>query len=646
MRSDPYIKSIAQWTKIIYDPDNELIPKLTTNPVQYRKIFIDKISESLYEDMRRSRMLITAPFSFNRDFSKLGEEEKKIWYDYAAAIPGKLGSLNLFIRPYKTFFRTCIITDDEIQRLAQIDLELYLKETNTGFENLPEARKWYFRELNYLLPPQLVKAGFEIIRKEEETLADNILIRKLARTIHSRYLQDIRNRNIAGEQTTAGYPGDKGNLHLLEFENLPEDIIFSNLDNAFHIPTKLLAIGYKIRPVQKGHQPITLHLDEEQTETMAYIEHLRWSWDKRLNGWIFGNTKDHEKKVHPGLIPYNDLPDHEKEKDRALVRLIPSLLQDIGYVAYPVSTENQFKLSYAIKPQSSIQKLLAEIRKLNTEIEGALGNQPGVTEKLKTSNSKIEEIINEVQGSYIYARHIQATYLPDDLYVRECFPDSFILYKPKDVVSGDFYFFSRKGDTIVFAAADCTGHGIPGALISTLGYGIIDQAVNQANLICPSEILHYLFDRVHKFLRKDEIGTGMSDDMDIAVCALDLETRMLEYSGVGSPVFLIRDEVLTEYKARNLIENCTENSEYPFLSDLFEFKTGDTIYLFSDGYTDQFGGKFHKRYQRSRLKSFLLNIQHYTMPEQREKLYEEIETWREENDEDQTDDIMVIGIRI
>lgn len=398
--------------------------------------------------------------------------------------------------------------------------------------------------------------------------------------------------------------------------------------------------------MQEGHKPYTLHLNEEQTETMAYVEHLRWSWDKRLNGWINGKVKDSEKRTHPGLIPYNELPEQEKEKDRALVRIIPSLLQDIGYVAYPVALHNQNKLSYAIKPQSSIHKLLTEIRKLNTEMKEGLTNHPGIIEKLDKSNTKIEEIINDVRGSYNYAHRIQAKFLPDDLYVRECFPDSFILYKPRDVVSGDFYFFSKKENTIIFAAADCTGHGIPGALISTIGYGITDQAVNQASITCPAEILHYLFSKVHKFLRNDEAATGISDDMDIAICALDMDTRMLEYAGAGNPIYLVRDGVLTEYKARNIIGNCYEKDEAPLLSDMFETKAGDTIYLFSDGYADQFGGTSHKRYQRSRFKSFLLGIQQFPMPEQHDMLYEEIEKWREEKDEDQTDDIMVIGVRI
>lgn len=646
MRKNAAITDVCEWIRIIYDPENEVIPKILADPDSYWKLFINKISESLYKDLRRSRTMITEPFSFTKSFSRLHEKEKKVWHNYAAGIPAKYESLNLMIRPFSTFYRTCIITDNEIEKLAQQDLAQYLKDQKTSYNNLHEARKWFFRELNYLIPPQLIKIGFEIVRKEEESLSDNVLIKKLARAIHSRYVQDIRNRENVGEQTNAGYPGDMGNQYLVDFDSLPPDIKFSNLDNACHIPTKLFSIGYKIRPVEEGHKPLTLQLNEEETETIAQIEHLRWSWDKRLNGWIYGNRKDNVKKIHPGLVPYEMLPEHEKEKDRALVKLIPSLLQDIEYVAYPVSHESQVNLSYAIKPQSSIHKLLTEIKKLNQEISQALMNNPEIISKIEINNKKIEEIISEVKGNYNYAQHIQATYLPDDLYVRECFPQSFVLFKPKDIVSGDYYFFSKKDDMIIFAAADCTGHGIPGALLSILGYGITDQAVNQAQLRCPNEILHYIFSRVHKFMRKDEIGTGLSDDMDIAVCCLDTKTRTLEYAGVGSPLYLIRNGELTEYKARNSVENFNESEDFPFAEDMIELKAGDTLYIFSDGYADQFGGKHHKKYQKSRFRDFLLSIQQYSMPEQNDRLYEEIEMWRDENDEDQTDDIMVIGIRI
>ena len=162
---------------------------------------------------------------------------------------------------------------------------------------------------------------------------------------------------------------------------------------------------------------------------------------------------------------------------------------------------------------------------MNDQIRNLVTLTPEVEEMVRIRNKKIEEAIIEVEESYNYAQHIQETFLPDDLYIRECFTDSFVLFKPKDIVSGDFYFFSRQDNLIIFAAADCTGHGIPGAMLSTLGYGILDQAVNEIKLTDPSIYLHHLYSKIHRYLRNDTEGTGISDDMDIILCVLDTETN-------------------------------------------------------------------------------------------------------------------------
>jgi serine phosphatase RsbU (regulator of sigma subunit) len=661
---------MAKWLDAIYptDRDNRIITEIFSDHDKFEKTFIDSIAEFLYEDMWRSRLLITAPFTVGQDFSKLSDSDKKIWFDYAAGIPEKLKSLDLFIRPFTDYCRTCIITDEDIEKLAAIDHDLYFHESSKNvlkkhhekkgkvnpkkvtYSETPDARKWYFRELNYLIPPQLKKIGYEIIRTDEVSAVDSITIRKLARAIHARYLQEIRKNspmNETGQESAVfNYPGDAGHQYVTDYENLPDDIKISNKDNAYHIPTKLLSIGYKIRHVQKGFKALTLHLNPDEIETMARVEHIRWSWDKRLNGWIYGNIKDNDNKIHPGLIPYEELAESEKEKDRELVRLIPALLHDIEYEAYPVNPDLIRNLSYSIKPHSSIHKLLNETRRLNEEISIMTASDPSVNEKIKIINSKIEESINEVQGSYNYAQHIQKTFLPDDLYVRECFPDSFILFKPKDIVSGDFYFFSHIDHQIIFAAADCTGHGIPGALLSTIGYGITDEAVNELKITNPPDILHHIYSKIHRLLRWDEEQTGMSDDMDIVLCNLDINTNIMTYSSVRIPFYHVRNGEVLEYLPKNYSTNSTGVDKSSFVSEKLQLKRGDTLYLCSDGYTDQFGGSLHRKYLRSRFKSFLSDIKDYTMPEQSDKLYEEIEKWREENDEDQTDDILVIGIRI
>jgi serine phosphatase RsbU (regulator of sigma subunit) len=345
-------------------------------------------------------------------------------------------------------------------------------------------------------------------------------------------------------------------------------------------------------------------------------------------------------------VPYDELDEPEKEKDRELVRLIPALLQDINYEAYPVSPGRISKLSYAIKPQSSINKLLCETNELSEEIRGLATSSPEIGEKIRSVSEKIKLTIGEVQGSYNYARHIQKAFLPEDLYIRECFPDSFVFYEPKDIVSGDFYLFSRNGDNIIFALADCTGHGIPAALISTIGYGILDQAVNLMRLSNPAEIMHYLYSGVHRFLQRDLMENGVPDDMDIILCNLDTRTGFLTFSGTGNSLLHVTDGKITEIKSGAGREGRTDKEDDNFITGGLQLKENDLLYLCSDGYADQFGGDRHKRYTRKRLNDFLLEISSSPMPEQGDRLYEEIEKWREEKVEDQTDDITVIGIRI
>jgi serine phosphatase RsbU (regulator of sigma subunit) len=622
------------------DSDKQLIQ----NTLPDRKKFLINIfTENLYKKIQGSGLDTFLPDVFKKEFTHLKKSEKLFWYNYAAGLPDKLKSLNLLIRPFEDFCRTCIITESEIATLAQLDYETF--NIRKPFHETKDLRRFCV-ELNYLIPVVLKNTGFEVIRKEELNEIRISMIRKLARAIHSRYLNEIRKRSRKDNSYAFYNPGNPLSEYSTDFEDLPDEIKHSNIDNAAHIPTKLLSIGYKIREVKKGYKPFALHLNEEEIETMARVEHIRWSWEKRLNGWTFGKLKDEIKKTHSSLIPYDQLIESEKEKDRELVKLIPAFLQDINYEAYPVSPNRIKKLSYAIKPQSSIHKILDETRKLNEHIKRLATLTPEIEEMVRIRNLKIEEAISEVEGSYNYAQHIQETFLPDDLYVRECFPDSFILFKPKDIVSGDFYFFSRREHQIVFAAVDCTGHGIPGALLSTLGYGILDQAVNEIKLTEPSYILHHLYSKIHRFLRNDSEGTGISDDMDITLCILDSRTNILTYSGVKNPLYHISQGKLIEYPAQNRPDDNIADGQCQFTSAKIQLNNSDTVYLCSDGYSDQFGGKFHKKYQTSRFKDFLLNLGDCSMSEQSDRFYEEIEQWREENNEDQTDDILVIGIKV
>ena len=172
-----------------------------------------------------------------------------------------------------------LLRKNEVTALAQIDL------SHKSFQSKIENRKQFSVELNYLIPGELKKIGYEVIRLEEVIEISTLMIKKLARAIHSRYLREIRNQSLEANKYIFY---NTGNQYASDFDDLPDDIKYSNIDNAAHIPTKLLSIGYKIRQVKKGFKPFALHLNEEEIETMARVEHIRWSWQKRLNGWKWG----------------------------------------------------------------------------------------------------------------------------------------------------------------------------------------------------------------------------------------------------------------------------------------------------------------------------------------------------------------------
>ncbi len=616
----------------IYDTEGRSINEEFKDAEAFRKLFVYPVARHLYESFRNRSCITYSSVTLQTSFEELRKQEKQFWLDYASAIPEKLRSLNLYLGPFREFCRTCIITEEEISAMAATDLDSFRGKSRDT------ERRILFRELNYLIPASLKISGYEIFRPEEVTGANQAVITKIARAIHARYMHEIKRQ-------AGSVPGHASAI-TPEFDDLPLETRQSNFDNALHIPTKLLSIGYRIRPAAKGFKPAALHLDEHEIETMARVEHLRWSWEKRMNGWISGKTRDDTNKIHPSLIPFDELDEGEKEKDRKLVRLIPSILQDISYEAYPVSPGRISNLSYAIRPQSAIHKLLAGTNELSREISTMAESSPEIKEKLRSIDEKIRLTLGEVEGSYNYARHIQKTFLPEDLYIRECFPDSFVLYEPRDIVSGDFYMFSKQDEHIIFGLADCTGHGIPAALISTIGYGILDQAVNIMKITDPADALQYLFYAIHRFLRRDIEEKGMSDDMTIVLCNLDIASGALTWSGAGNILLRVSDGAISDNLCGIVHNNNEQGSEFSFMNNSLSVKTGDILYLCSDGLADQFGGSSHKRYTRKRLSDFLLHISAFPMPEQKDMLYAEYEQWREEKGEDQTDDITVIGLRI
>jgi len=263
--------------------------------------------------------------------------------------------------------------------------------------------------------------------------------------------------------------------------------------------------------------------------------------------------------------------------------------------------------------------------------------------EVEAQKVKIEEKNKEITDSINYAKFIQQSILPDPKEIMKIFPNSFGLYKPKDVVSGDFYWFARSGNIGMIAAADCTGHGVPGALMSMIGVDKLNQAVAN-NLTDPSEILSFVNTEVKNTLKQNE-GTQISrDGMDIALCCFDLSKNSLKYAGANRPLWIIREGKLTEYKPTKAAIGGFTSTEQKFAVNEIALQKNDSIYISTDGYADQFGGGKGKKMMTKNLKDLLLSIQNMPILEQEKFLDSKFKSWQGEFE--QVDDILVIGIQI
>ncbi len=264
-------------------------------------------------------------------------------------------------------------------------------------------------------------------------------------------------------------------------------------------------------------------------------------------------------------------------------------------------------------------------------------------DQIKAQKVIIEEKNNEILSSINYAERLQKSILPDASDLSNYFSEQFIYYRPRDIVSGDFYWIRDLGDKLLVAAADCTGHGVPGAFVSFVGYSALNRAVDQYQLNYPAEILEKTSEMVENTFSNQGRSDGLSDGMDISLITIDKSTNRLSYSGAHNSIYIMRscDVHVLKATARSVGANVHTK---PFVEHHFDLQKGDMIYLFSDGYHDQFGGEKGKKYMSKNFQKFLCSISKETCNTQGKQMEEEMINWR--GQEEQIDDILVIGLKV
>jgi serine phosphatase RsbU (regulator of sigma subunit) len=307
---------------------------------------------------------------------------------------------------------------------------------------------------------------------------------------------------------------------------------------------------------------------------------------------------------------------------------------------------------YSLKRSKMLTAELDERRKLLEKQSTELLKQNDKIIKANEELKQLYEITNnqkeEIISSINYAQRIQTAVLPPETYITELINENFILYKPKEIVSGDFYWIKQLNHYIILAAADCTGHGVPGAFMSMLGISSLNEVVQRMESPQANQILNELRKEIKHSLRQTGKKDESRDGIDMALCIIDTRSSIIQYSGANNPLYIISnsggEEAFKEIKADSMPVGVHFSGDKSFTNHEIQLEIGDTFYIFTDGYIDQIGGSANSRFSSKKFKKLLLQIHGQPLFEQKEILEQTLKEWM--GDQPQRDDILVIGARV
>lgn len=649
------IKALVEWDNLIYYKDIELDLELNNKIIQIsskrlkskiekkeKKFLETKLAASynnlgiIYEDKGNYPFAIEHYYKALRIFDKLDDKRGK------ANAYNNIGVINRIQLRYdlsEKNLNDALILFKEIDDKRGIALGLH----NLG--NLCWDKKEATEALNYY------KKSLEI----REEIKDLKAISDSKGSIGNVYYQlnDFKNAIIYYEgaieisrkiNDVYAIAGSSINLATCNFRlnqlSLAKKQFIEGIEIAEKYKIKiLLKIGYKglsrIDSASNNYKAAYEHyklftkfkdslLNEENTRKNVQIQ-MQYEFDKK-------STADSIE-----FATQQKLKDIEIEKKNAEATLKDAELEKKRTEQYALYGGLAFVLLFLIFVYNRFkvtQRQKAIIEKQKSEVE----QQKMVVE---LAHDELEEKNNEILASINYAKRIQTAILPPQKIVKEYLEESFILYKPKDIVAGDFYWLEHKNDWVFFAAADCTGHGVPGAMVSVICNNGLNRSVREYGITEPGLILDRTREIViAEFEKSDE---EVKDGMDISLCALSIKQLKLKWAGANNPLWIIRNGEVIEYKPNKQPIGKYSDPEL-FLTHEIDLLKGDSIYVFTDGYQDQFGGEKGKKFRASRMKELLLSIEGLNMSEQKNILDREIELWKGKLE--QVDDICIVGVKI
>jgi serine phosphatase RsbU (regulator of sigma subunit) len=331
------------------------------------------------------------------------------------------------------------------------------------------------------------------------------------------------------------------------------------------------------------------------------------------------------------LIVTSKIRDYNKIFTSGTINFIPKPID------FTVLISNLRSSIHVVKMLKPIHLKEKEIQEKNERIEFQIQNELKQREIIIKKNK-------EIMADIRYASRIQHAILPNLEFIQKNTKEYFILHQPKSHVSGDFYWMSNAGNKKIIAVGDCTGHGLSGALMHMLGSVYLNEIVSKNKFETASDILNQLRDHIMLSLNQTGESGEAQDGLDIALCVIDCDQKKLQFSGANNPLYIIRNKELIEIKGDRMPVGIHINFDKPFTNHLVDIESDDKIYLFSDGFADQFGGPNGKKFRYKQFKELLLDISDHPMSIQKEMLNNAHDKWRESLD--QIDDILVFGIKI
>jgi len=555
----------------------------------------------------------------------------------------------------------------------------YQSKNDIAFKHLSEASRWFEasqHEKGYVRALLLKGNIFESFGEYEKALNLWLEAYKISRKIN----------NIESEGESCSQLG----LIYSRLCNLPKSLeyfdkglkIREEMGDILAVASSLNRIGMVLRQMKKYDESLehyfrSLEIRKKEGQTSAipwtflgiastyeemenFPESLRYyemgmtGSDKRCTlqcmmgaGRIYSRTGDAvkaEEKLKESLKMAREL------KSLALIAGAHAALA-AHYELFKKTDKALSSFKEYLKAKESFQSNEVQSRLSNIEVTHAIERSEQEKEiyrlrhvELKKAYDIIEENHQEITASINYASRIQKAILPDPREIPGLLRNSFFLYLPRDIVSGDFYWFSRIDNKLIITAGDCTGHGVPSSLMSMLGISFLEEIVNNRKIIETGRILDELRKEVQRALHQKGEREEARDGMDIALCIVDRTRRIIQYSGAYNNLYLIRNENLIEYYADRMPIGIYELGNKNFSSQDIPYLSGDIIYMFSDGYSDQFGGPKTKKLKSTALKTLLLEIHKLPLKEQKKRLETEFFKWKGENL--QTDDVLIVGMRL